>query len=1050
MTGIIAWWANNKVAANLLMVAILLAGTISFFRMDREISPSVKFPGARVSVVWLGAGPQDIEEQITVRLEEAASRVEGVDRIWSVSQENIGTLFVIGEATLDKDAFLAEIKREVDAIPTFPAAAEEVQISLFSNDQEVMRIALSGDVDERLLKRHAEKMRRGLALLPHVPSVRVFGVRNEEVSIEVSEGALRQYGLTFSDVATAIRGSSVNLSSGNVRTSVGDMQLRTRQLADSQQDFENVIVRQTPGGATIRVGDVANVIDGFADVNLLATMNGERTVLINIISGDNMDVVAMSREVKEYMEKAEEQLPPGLKLTLWSDTSEVFSDRINTILWNFATGLLLVVAMLFLFLRPAIAFWVAVGIATAFTGGVIFLPLNDISFSMISTFAFLLVIGVVVDDAIIVGEAIHREHEHGRFGPKSAVGGTKMVVKPVIFAVLTTMIFFAPWMFISGATREFTRAISLVVVLALVFSLIESLLILPAHLAHLKPIKATSRFAKFQEALAGSIVTFAHKRYRPFMALTLKHRYITVTTFLTIGILSIGLMAQGIVRFTFMPETESDQVSIDVTLPEGTPYSRTLEVLAQIQSAEKELEREVNAREGKLIENWYTRSRENNVLALVKLVGAEERSMTAKATAERLRELIGEVPDAEEITVEYRNENDDPPLQYVLNSTNMESLQAAADDLMTQLRSYEGVFNVVNDSQSASEEIRFTLKPGAETLGITISDVARQVRQGFFGVEVQRLPRDGEDVRVFVRYPKADRESLDYLKNMRIRTQDGRELPLYSVADLTFEPGINRILRRERQRAIIVSAEVITDRVSEVRKDLDETFFDDFDTRNPDVTRGAIGQAQGEADFLAEMMILSLIAIGVAYILVAVAFRSYGEPLLILFAAIPFCYTGAVLGHLVFGLNMTLFSFMGVMAAAGVAVNDNLVLLDYVHRLRATGMGGAKALVEAGVERFRPILLTSLTTFIGLMPLMMEKSIQAAFLIPIGLSLAFGVLFALFVTLFLVPSLYGIGADIRRYFIFLWSGKSQGRFGASIENFDPDEVIDTFVPEPAE
>jgi len=1054
MNSVIAWWAQNKVAANLLMFALLIGGTISFFRMDREIQPYVEFPGAQVSVVWLGAGPKDVEEQIVVRLEEAVGRVKGVDKLWSVSLESVGMLFVIGDQTLDKDVFLAQIKREIDSIATFPAAVQKPQIRLFSNNQQVMRLAFSGDVSERVLRRFGEKVRRDLSLLSEVPAVQLSGVRGEEVSIEVSENSLRQYGLTFADVAAAIRGTSVNLSSGNVRTSVGDMQLRTRQLADTQSDFEKIIVRQTPGGATIRVADVAKVIDGFADENLLATMNGKRTVLVNIMSGPGMNVVAMSKQVKDYMKKAEKELPPGVTMVLWEDTSEVFSDRINTILWNFMTGLLLVVATLFLFLRPAIAFWVAIGICTAFAGGVAFLPMNDVSFSMISTFAFLLVIGVIVDDAIIVGEAIHRQNEHGRFGPKAAIGGTSMVIKPVIFAVLTTMIFFAPWMFLSGNMREFTRAISLVVILSLLFSLVESLLILPAHLAHIKPMKAKSKFARFQENIAGSIVSFAHKVYRPVMAWSVKNRYITAMTFIAIGIMSVGLMKYELVRFTFMPETESNEVNITIELPDGTPYSRSLEVLEQIQIAEAKLVEEVNANEGKLIENWYTRARGTNVLALVKLVGAEERFMSAKDTASRLRELIGEVPDAQKITVSYKNEDNDPPIQYVLNSNSMEDLQLAADELMTQLRGYSGVFNVTNDSQSASDEIRFKLKPGAETLGITIADVATQVRQGFYGVEVQRLPRDGQDVRVFVRYPKKDRESLDYLKNMRIRTKDGRELPLYSVADLSFEPGITQILRRERQRAIIVSAEVVTERIDEVRKDMKDTFFADFDAKHPNIRRGMIGRAQGQADFMSEILILSLIAIGVAYILVAIAFRSYGEPLLILLAAIPFCFTGAVLGHLVMGLNMTIFSFMGLMAAAGVAVNDNLVLIDYVHRLREKGMGGAKALVTAGVERFRPILLTSFTTFIGLLPLMMEKSIQAAFLIPVAVGLAFGVIFALFVTLFLVPSLYAIGADIRRYFIYLWSGEPMHLFGESLMDFDEGDEVDGFVAakemEPAE
>ena len=390
------------------------------------------------------------------------------------------------------------------------------------------------------------------------------------------------------------------------------------------------------------------------------------------------------------------------------------------------------------------------------------------------------------------------------------------------------------------------------------------------------------------------------------------------------------------------------------------------------------------------------------------------------------------MPDAETITVEFKDTNNGPPIQYVLNATSLEDLNDAADDLMAKLRSYEGVFNVVNDTQSAADEIQFDLKPGAEALGITMTDVARQVRQGFFGDEVQRLPRDGEDVRVFVRYPRSDRESLDFLNNIRIRTNDGRELPLYSVADIRYEKGISQILRRERQRAIIVSAEVVTERIAEIRKELDESFFDEFDAAHPNVTRGNIGRAQGEAEFVTEILTLLLIAIGVAYFLIAVAFKSYWEPMLILLAAIPFCFTGAMIGHLVMGFSLSLFSYMGIMAAAGVAVNDNLVLIDYVHKLRARGMDGAQALIEAGTRRFRPILLTSITTFVGLLPLMLERSIQAQWLIPIAVGLAFGVMFALFVTLFLVPALYGIGADIRRFYVYLRTGVRQPKFDSML------------------
>lgn len=1036
MRHIIKWWASNPVAANLLMLICFVGGIVSYAQIERELEPYVEFPGAWTSVSWPGASPQDVEEQIIVRMEEALSEIQGVNRMWAFAGEGSGSVTVVGKNGVDEADLLADVKRAVDSITAFPPAAEEPQINVFRNQDEIIRLAVSGDdsVTERDLKRFAEKTRREIALLGYVPSVDMFGVRGEEVSIEVSEDALRQYGMTLSEVAQAVRGASVNASSGTVRTDIGNMQLRTRNQANTQEEFENIVIRQDAGGAVIHVRDVATVIDGFEQVNLLATVNGKRTILVQVRSGPNMDIVKMSKNVSEYLEKNADKLPDGMSITTWEDAAELYSGRINTIAKNFFTGLLLVCLTLMLFLRPKIAFWVSMGIATAFAGGLALLPLFDVSFNMISTFAFLLVIGVIVDDAIIVGEAIHFKTESGDRGLAAAENGANMVVKPVIFAVLTTMIFFAPWMYLSGGTSEFTRAISLVVILALFFSLVESLLILPAHLAHLKPVNPKSRIMRMQKKIADSLTWCAESVYRPMITAALRRRYLTASLFVGLMILTIGMVANGLVKSSFFPEGESDQIEISVELPEGTPYTRTLEVLAQLQHAEEALQIEISETDGDLIENWYTRSRDNNVLALVKLVPPETRALTAKATAERLRDLIGEVPDAENINVNYQDGDTDPPIQYVLNAKEFVDLEAAAEDLMSQLRSYEGVFNVVNDMESASEEVQFDLKPGAEALGVTTAEVALQIRQGFFGEEVQRLPRDGEDVRVYVRYPRADRESLDFLNSIRIRTNEGRELPLETVADLRFEKGTNRILRRERQRAIIVSAEVVSERIDEIRKELDEDFFTGFDQRHPNVTRGNIGRAQGEAEFQQELFTFMLIAIGVAYFIVAVSFKSYFEPILILLAAIPFCYCGMIIGHLTMGVTMSLLSILGMFAAAGVAVNDNLVLLDYVHRLRDQGMDGAQALIEAGTRRFRPILLTSLTTFVGLIPLLTEKSLQAQWLIPIGISLAFGVLFALFVTLFFVPALYGIGADIGRGFKYLVKGQKQIGFSAVLKS----------------
>ena len=647
MNSIISWWANNRVAANLLMFGIIIAGVVGYSRIEREIDPYVEIPGAQISVQWLGASPQDVEEQIVVRLEEAVSRVQGIDQLWSEAREGQATVWVRGDEDLDESKFLQDLKREIDSISTFPAAAEPAQMRLFRSQNETVRIAVRGEVDERILKRYADKVRRDVALLPSVPAVQLFGVREEEVSIEVSEDALRSFDLTISDVVEAVRGTSVNLSAGVVRTDVGDMQLRTRKLADSQEDFENIIVRQLPNGAVIRVGDIATVKDGFEEVNLLATVNGEHTILVQVMSGPEMDVVKISREVAAYLEKERPLAPEGISLTVWDDQEEIYAGRIGTIMNNFLTGLLLVLITLMLFLRPIVALWVAIGIGVAFAGGMAFLPMMDVSFNFISSFAFLLVIGVIVDDAIIVGEAIHSKVEDGETGVDAAVSGAKMVIMPVIFAVLTTMIFFAPWMYVGGNTAEFTRSISIVVILALTFSLVESLLILPAHLSHMKPENPKNPLTRFQRNIANSIVWFGRNVYRPAITAAVRKRYLTAACFIGAMILSIGLLTNGIVRTSFMPEVESDQIEIEVNLPQGTPYARTLQVLKQIQVAEKQLVDEVNettAGEGELIENWYTRSRDNQVLALVKLVPPETRTLTAKETAERLRELIGDVP----------------------------------------------------------------------------------------------------------------------------------------------------------------------------------------------------------------------------------------------------------------------------------------------------------------------------------------------------------------------------------------------------------------------
>jgi multidrug efflux pump subunit AcrB len=665
-----------------------------------------------------------------------------------------------------------------------------------------------------------------------------------------------------------------------------------------------------------------------------------------------------------------------------------------------------------------------VGIATAYAGAFVLLGSVGVSLNMLSTFAFLLVLGIVVDDAIVVGEGIHSEAHRIGGGVNASIAGAQLVAKPVIFGVLTTVMAFMPWLFVSGSTSEFTRHITWVVILALAFSLIESMLILPSHLSGMKPRENLHGFGKFQKRVADSIINFSQSRYRKIATWSLDHRYLTTSIFIGALIIVFGMFSTGWVKKAFMPDIESDQIVINVVMPEGAPYSRALEVLAQLQEAEAALVEEVTERtegEGQLIENWYTRSRRDSVIAIVKLAPPEVRDMSAKDAAIRLRELMGDVPDAREVSVQHTLGNNDPDFELSIRHPDLDVLRAATADVEAQLRTYETIYDIRNNLEGANEEIRLTMKPGTAKLGLTLADVNQQVRQAYFGEEVQRLPRDGQDVRVKVRYPLESRRSIESLKNFRIRTSDGRELPLLAVADLEYAPGITRIQRRNGSRAARISADLKENVREDIMKDLDENFFPDWEKRYPGIDRGAVGQAEGEQRFIEEVIGLYLIAFFAMYTMLAVAFRSYWQPILIL-VAMPYAFVGAILGHAVLGMTMAIFSYFGIAAAAGVVVNDNLVLMDYCNRLRAKGMAPREAIIEAGVIRFRPILLTSVTTIVGLTPMMLERSIQAAFLQPIVVALAFGVFAAFFVTLLMVPSLYGIGLDIGAFFSRLKAG----------------------------
>ena len=1043
MKNLIAWWIRNPVASNLLMLAIIAMGVTGYMKLEREFFPEVTINGMTVSVSWPGASPRDVEEQLVVRIEEAVDGLDGIDYIEGDARESRGRVNIRTKVRADYEKLLDEVKTRVDGINNLPPDAYRPVVYRWDARADYMYLALHGDLDRLTLQRLGNDIRQELSKLSGGQLTEQISKLPEQVTIEVAESELRRYNLTFSQVAQAISGASVNLSAGTVDTSGGSLQLRARALANNQEEFENIVIRQTPDGAKIYVKDIATVIDGFDDDKFNATFQGEPTAIFMALSPDVMNITKAGKEFRQFEKDINKKLPPGVTFSIWFDGSTMFDSRMDLISSNAIMGMILVLILLMLFLRPAVAIWVTIGIAVAFLGAVGLAPHIGVTLNIISTFAFLLVIGIVVDDAIVVGESIHMHVEHGISGERGAILGTNMVVKPVFFAVITTIMMFMPWMLLSGPMAAWTSQITLVVFGTLLFSLIEAFYILPSHLRKLKPLPPREELGKLmqmQQRLAESLVKFAKNKYRPFAAMVIKYRYITFCIFVALMIFFVSLLVAGVAPKAMFPEVEGDMIQVNIRFREGTSYDRLRQVQDQLDQAVVELNQntledfEVDYH---LIERSGSVTNSRSVESFVRLASADLRgTISTKSISDKLEEYVGPIPDALRVNFGFvEGGGGSNSLYFGVASANPVALDKALQELKTQLETYNSVTRVWDSLESSAQELQFTLKPGSESLGITLASVTLQVREAFYGREVQRLPRNGEDVRVMVRYPESARESIDSLQNLRIRSANGTEVPLYSVADVTIAEGIGRIDRRDRKRLNYTGARLKGDpeERTEITKDLEENFFPEWLERNPSVSRVLVGDDDLSKTFASEIMLYLIIILFMMYALLAIAFKSYSQPLLIM-VAIPFAYIGMIFGNLVTGVPYGVMSIFGFFAAAGVAVNDNLVLIDYANRLKSKGAGAYQAMLDACVARFRPILLTSVTTFAGIMPMLFETSAAAEFLKPMVVALAFGVLFDFFLTLILVPAMYGIGIDIGRVFKGGWQGKKYPPLGSS---YDP-------------
>jgi len=1044
--GIIAWFAANHVAANLLMLSILFAGAVSLFTIRKQTTPDFELNMIDVRVPYLGAAPQEVEEGVVIKIEEAIQDVQGIVEMRGSAQEGLGSVTIKVSQDADLLEVLNEVKTRVDAISTFPALTEKPVIYKQEVPVHVVFLAIHGDLDAFARKAIAQEVREDLMGFPEVTQVQYLGDRAYEISIEVSERVLRQYGLTMSEISQAVRDSSVDLPGGTIKTAGGDILLRTEGQVYTGMEYGDLVLRTFPDGTRLTLADVAEIKDGFVENEGFGHFDGEPTATLRVLATGQQNELHTADVVREYVKEKSAALPEGVSIDIWIDRSHYLRGRLEMMTKNMLQGALLVFIALSLFLRMKIAGWVVMGIPVAFLGTLALMPLGPwpVTINMMSLFGFIIVLGIVVDDAIIIGESIYTEIRAEGHTLDSVIRGARRVAVPATFGVLTTMAAFAPMLFVGGIVAPFFEAVSVVVIFCLFFSLVESKLILPAHLVNaritpideedlFRPQRQISRlesvprfFTKIQRHVQHGLHALIENHYRPLLSKAIEFRGLTVTIFFSLMIVSLGLLSSSLVRVVLFPEVPSDFVRVQLQMETGTAPETRNAVLERIERAVRDMNREYVAEHTDTLPmlrhvGAFTQG-DTGGMIFVEMPQDEHRPFNGDDISERWRERVGEIPGVKELTFSDADHlGGGPPLSFELSGSDYVTLEKAAAELETKLAEYEGIYDIRNSSTSGGEEIRLRIKPAAEALGLTISALGRQVRQAFYGEEAQRIQRGKDELKVMVRYPIEERRSIADLENMRIRTPAGDEVPFESVAETSFGKGYSTITRLNRKRTVTVSADIDPEIVepAKIIKSISEEYIPKLLARHPGVSYGLEGASREEADFVRNLTLASIAALCFIYALIAIPLRSYSQPLVIM-SVIPFGAIGAILGHLIMGEAVSMFSLFGLVALAGVVVNDSLIMVDFVNTALEEGTPLEQAIIESGTKRFRAIVLTSVTTAAGLMPIMLEGSLQAQYVIPMAISLSFGIVFATIITLFLVPALYMLQLDFFAQCRRLW------------------------------
>ena len=1023
-SGIIAWFARNSVAANLLMIFILVAGAVTAFTsLRKQMFPQIEASSISINVAYPGAAPRDVEENIAIRIEEALEGIQGLDRVLTFSRRNSFSSYIRVDEKYDVQEVLDEIKIQIDGISSFPDGMERPIVTARKYRQEVMYLSLYGDLTNRQLKDLGEEIYREIQALPVVNISEYYDGLAYEISIEVSKDKLREYNMGFNDIANAVRQYSTNVSAGQIKAADGYITVRAETQAYVGNEFESLPIKTLADGSQILLSDVATVHDDFEDGTQYLKFNGENSVYYFIGASADQDITDVAKAVKKYLEEKSERLPEGVYLESWVDFTYYLNGRLNMMVKNMIQGGILVFLILALFLKFKLAFWVILGLPVAFFGTLLFMPTAwiDVTLNVTSIFGFIMVLGIVVDDAIVIGESINSEIEQKGHSVDNVIRGAKRVAMPATFGVLTTIAAFGPMIFATGPDAAFSQSIGFVVILCLLFSLVESKLILPAHIVQMKesPEKPNNLINRLRNGADKGMKSFVENTYRPLIKNALEFRYFVLVLFLAVAAAFAGMYEGQLIRFTGAPKIPHDFPNIMLEMEDTATEQTTLAATQLIEQAVLKVDEDLKAQYGTgMIESIYVslESRTKSEIT-VKLIDPELRPINTFEVSDLWRKSLPPLPGKKTLTINdnlFGNEREDGDLSFKFVSHNPENLSKATDKIKSWLEGIEGVGDVNDSRQSSSKEIQFELKPVAYAMGLSVADVASQMNFSLYGLEAQRILRNSEEIKVMVRYPEDQRNSVGLVDDILIRTPSGAEVPLVEIAEVQNTQGVSQIRREDGKQTVTVWATVDRSIITpmELQKEMKKTILPSVQADYPGIYASVSGKLKREMEGNQKQMRDMIITLMVIYILLAIPLKSYVQPLIIM-SVIPFGIIGSVLGHIIFGEDLSSLSVFGIIAAAGVVINDSLVMVDFINKAKLQGFPLRQAVVDAGSRRFRAIVLTSLTTFIGLFPIIMEPSMQAKIVIPMALSLAFGVLFATVVTLILTPCLYFIGTDIK-------------------------------------